>query len=96
MLIDENKMQGMIETEIKRQVESKLKQIGRDTIKIVYKEVMGQQIRSFLMEQEMNLSKEIKEEIMYEKDTWKRDVTNLVSEQLVNTMVEALKDSGNY
>lgn len=83
MNIDESKIQELINNEVKQQVTNKMKQVGRETIKNLYKEAMAEELRSFILKQEVNLVKELKKEINYDKDVWKNTVATKLTDGLM-------------
>lgn len=92
MNLDENKIKELIRNEIKQQVTNKVKQIGRETIKTIYKEVIGEQVRDFLLKQEIDLMKELKNEISYDRDSWKQNVAEMLTDRLLSRMNQTFFD----
>jgi len=94
MIIDENKIEELIQKEVKLQVENKLKTFGRDAIKEAYKSSMNAAIMEYLKAKENELEVEIKTHIQYDADTWKDAIVDSISYQLSNTIGNAMRESG--
>lgn len=96
MIIDDNEIQDIIKQEIKQQVSNKIKSVGRETIKILYKEVMAEQIRNFILKQRIELANEIKKEINYDKDLWKKSVADNIANKLIDRINTSFDDHYDY
>lgn len=94
MVIDESKINEMIQKEIKSQVENKLKQIGRQALLNTYKEVMEKQVSQFLIEQQKETVNQLNVQIEIEKDYWKKEVLDSIKDKF-SQRLDHLFDSGD-
>ena len=92
MIIDQNKIDELLQKEVSLQVEKKLKTFGRESIKDVYKQAVKESVDTFLKGMKSEIEGEINEAIKYDTDTWKEDITASVSERLVETISKALRE----
>lgn len=96
MIVDENKIAELVQKEIQVQVSNKLKQIGRDTLKNLYKEAMREEISNFIIMTKDDLVDEIKKEAIFDKDHWKNEVVNNVTDILMCKIKNAFNDEQDY
>lgn len=83
-LISEEKINELIEKEIKDQVAAKLKQVGRQTISDAYKSVIQKEVNNHLQEIKNETVKELEAMVAVEKDYWKKEVMESIKEKFSN------------
>lgn len=92
MLIDESKVNEMLSKEINEQVQKKLKQVGRDTIKNLYKDVIREQVQHHLDQINEETVRQLNSYIEIEKEYWKKEVLDSIKDQF-ESRIEAIFDN---
>jgi len=95
-MLSEEKINELIEKEIRDQVTAKLKQIGRQTMTNLYKEVMQQQVQEFLYQKQQETVNELNAHINVNKDYWKKEVLESIKESFKHKIDSVFDDYPRY
>lgn len=82
MLLDETRINELVEKEVKEQVEKKLKTIRRQAIKDIYGSVIRTEVIKHIIELKEETAKELNLMIESKKDDWKQEVLEYLKSKL--------------
>lgn len=90
MNLDENKIQELIEKEIKEQVANKIKTIGRKTMLEIFSKASTEVIYEILEDKSYTLQKALEKELLENKEDMTQKISKRIANDITATIIEAL------
>jgi hypothetical protein len=91
-MLDENKINELVEKEVIRIVEKRVNAFGKQRIEDAYRRAIWDAVYSYLDNQASEIQRTLESTISIHKDDWKKRISDDIAERLVCRIESALSD----